>query len=149
MCSIVGMQKRYIINLSDEERVALQAVVAGRRGLPQRRRAQILLKVDEGLCDAEVAEEVGVAHRTVERVRERCCTRGLVAAVETKPPERPRRLPKLDGTAQAQLVQLACSEPPNGRARWTLSLLANKMVELKIVDEVSRTTIHRELKKTF
>ena len=105
--------------------------------------------MDEGLCDAEVAEEVGVAHRTVERVRERCCTHGLVAAVETKPPERPRRWPRLDGAAQAQLVQLACSEPPDGRARWTLSLLANKMVELRIVDEVSRTTIHRELKKTL
>lgn len=149
MCSIRRMEKRYIINLSDEERVALQAVVRGRHGLQKRKRAQILLQVDEGLRDVEIAEELEVGLRTVERVRERCCTLGLEAAIEAKKPTRPPRMPKLDGAAQAQLVQLACSEPPDGRARWTLSLLANRLVELKVVDTVSRTTIHRELKKTL
>jgi transposase len=149
MCSIKGMAKRYIINLSDEERVALQALVRGRHGLQKRRRAQILLKVDEGLSDAEIAEELEVGLRTVERLRERCCTLGLEAAIEAKKPARPPRMPKLDGVAQAQLVQLACSEPPEGRARWTLSLLGSRLVELKVVDTVSRTTIHRELKKTL
>ena len=149
VCSIWGMAKRYIVNLRDEERVALQAVVRGRYGLQKRKRAQILLKADEGLSDAEIAEELEVGPRTVERVRERCCTVGLEAAIEAKKPARPPRMPKLDGVAQAQLIQLACSEPPEGRAKWTLSLLGNRLVELKVVDTVSRTTIHRELKKTL
>lgn len=144
-----GMAKRYVINLSDEERVALQAVVRGRQGLQKRKRAEILLKADEGLCDTEIAEELEVGLRTVERVRERCCILGLEAALETKKPARPPRKPKLDGVAQAQLAQLACSEAPDGRAKWTLALLANRMVELRVVDTVSRTTIHRELKKTL
>ena len=148
MCSITRMAKRYVVNLSDEERVALQAMVDGRHGLQKRKRARILLQVDEGLSDAEIAEELEVGLRTVERVRERCCTLGIEAAIEAKTPPRPPRLPKLDGVAQAQLVQLACCEPPDGRATWTLSLLANRLVELKAVDTVSRTTIHRELKKT-
>jgi transposase len=108
-----------------------------------------LLKVDEGLSDAEIAEEVEVGLRTVERVRERCCVLGLEAAIEAKKAPRPPRMPRLDGVAQAQLVQLACSEPPEGRAKWTLSLLGDRLVELKVVDTVSRTTIHRELKKTL
>jgi len=148
MCSMGGMAKRYIVNLSDEERVALESMVRGRHGLNKRKRAQILLKVDEGLSDAEVAEELEVGLRTVERVRERCCTLGLEAAIEAKKPARPPRMPKLDGAAQARLVQLACCEPPDGRARWTLSLLANRLVQLEVVDTVSRTTIHRALKKT-
>jgi len=149
VCSIWGMAKRYIVNLSDEERVGLEAVVRGKHGAQKRKRAQILLKVDEGLGDEEIAEELEVGLRTVERVRERCCTQGLEAAIEAKKPPRPPRMPKLDGVGQARLVQLACSEPPGGRARWTLSLLGNRLVELKLVDTVSRTTIHRELKKTL
>jgi len=141
------MEKRYIVNLTDVERTALEAVVHGRNGMAKRKRALIVLKADEGLTDAEIAEDVAVGQRTVERVRERCCTMGLVAAIEQQKPARPPRMPKLDGAAEAQLVQLACSEPPEGRAKWTLSLLANRMVELKVVDSVSRTTVHRQLKK--
>lgn len=149
LCSMCGMAKRYIVNLTDEERVSLQQLVRGRHGQQKRKRAQILLKTDEGLSDEEIAEELEVGRRTVERVRERCCIQGLEAAIEAKRPPRPPRMPKLDGVAQAQLVQLACSEPPDGRAKWTLSLLGSRLVELKVVDTVSRTTIHRELKKTL
>jgi len=143
------MQKRYIVNLTVEERAALESLLKGKTAARKRQRAQILLKADEGLTDAEIAEEVEVTHRTVERVRERCCIHGLQPAVEQRKAPRPPRAAVLDGAAEARLVQLACSKPPDGRARWTLSLLANRMVELKIVDTVSRTTICRRLKKTL
>lgn len=142
------MQKRYIINLTVEERAALESLVRGKTAARKRQRAQILLKADDGLTDAEIAEELEVTQRTVERVRERCCVYGLQPAVEQRKPPRPPRAPVLDGAAEARLVQIACSEPPDGRASWTLSLLANRMVELRIVDTVSRTTICRRLKKT-
>lgn len=147
MCSIVVMQKRYIINLSDEERAGLEGLTRGRASAQKQQRARILLKADEGLADAEIAEELEVDHRTVERVRERCCLVGLVAAIEPKKPARPPRMPKLDGKAEAHLIHLACSSPPEGRAKWTLSLLAEKLVELQVVDSVSRTTVFRRLKK--
>jgi hypothetical protein len=142
------MQKRYIINLTVEERAALEALVRGKTALRKRQRAQILLKADDGLTDAEIAEEVEVNHRTVERVRERCCLYGLELAVHQRKPARPPRERTLDGAAEARLVQVACSSPPDGRAKWTLALLASRMVELRIVDTVSRSTIGRSLKKT-
>jgi transposase len=141
------MQKRYIINLSGEERAGLEALTRGRASAQKRQRARILLKVDEGLIDSEIAEELEVDRRTVERLRERCCMLGLEAAVEHKQPARPPRMPKLDGKGEARLIQLACSAPPDGRAKWTLSLLADKLVELEVVDAVSRTTVCRRLKK--
>jgi DNA-binding CsgD family transcriptional regulator len=143
------MVKRYIVNLTQVERAALEDLVRGRSALRKRQRAQILLKADEGLTDAEIAEELEVDPRTVERVRERCCISGLEAAVEHKKPAQPCRKPTLDGAAEARLIEIACSDPPDGRAKWTLSLLANRMVELRVVDSVSRTTIGRQLKKTL
>jgi hypothetical protein len=142
------MQKRYVINLTVEERAALEALLRAKTAVRKRQRAQILLKADDGLTDEEIAEEVEVDHRTVERVRERCCIYGLQAAIDQRKPTRPPREPVLDGAAEARLVQIACSSPPDGRARWTLSLLANRMVELRIVDTVSKSTIGRRLKKT-
>ncbi|MDQ7815382.1 MAG: helix-turn-helix domain-containing protein [Patescibacteria group bacterium] len=142
------MQKRTIINLTVEERAALESLLKSKAAARKRQRAQILLKADEGLTDAEIAEEAEVTQRTVERVRERCCIYGLQPAVEQRKPPRPPRAPVLDGVAEARLVQLACSQPPDGRASWTLSMLASRMVELSIVDTVSRTTICRRLKKT-
>jgi hypothetical protein len=142
-----GIQKRYIINLTVVERAALEALLRGKTALRKRQRALILLKADDGLSDAEIAEEVEVDHRTVERVRERCCLYGLEVAIEQRKPPRPPRESVLDGAAEARLVQIACSSPPDGRARWTLSLLANRMVELRIVDTVSKSTVGRRLKK--
>jgi transposase len=149
MWSKVAMQKRYVVNLTDQERAGLEGVVRGRGAIGKRQRAQILLKADEGLTDSEIAEELAVDQRTVERVRERCCTTGLQAAVEARKPARPPRNPLLDGKAEARLVEIACTEPPDGRAKWTLSLLANRMVELRVVDSVSKSTICRGLKKTL
>jgi transposase len=148
MCSIGGM-KRYIVNLTAGEREALTQLVGRERvsGL-KRQRASILLKADDGLTDAEIAEDLGVGLVTVERVRQRCCERGVAGCLERKAQENPSRPRKLDGASEAQLVRLACSEPPAGRTRWTLTLLADKLVELKVFDSVSKSTVQRGLKKT-
>jgi transposase len=113
----------------------------------KRQRAQILLKADDDLTDQEIADELEVGLVTVERVRKRCIERGVEACLERKPQENPSRPRKLDGAAEAQLVRLACSSPPAGRSRWTLSLLADGLIELKVFDTVSKSTIQRGLKK--
>ena len=138
------MKKIYVVNLTEDEREGLRQIVNRERVSGRKRlRAAILLKADEGLTDQEVADELEVGLVTVERVRKRCCERGIEACLDRKPQENPSRPRKLDGASEAQLVRLACSEPPAGRARWTLSLLAGKMVELRIFDSVSKSTIQR------
>jgi transposase len=143
------MKKRWVVNLTADERATLEQLVRRERvsGL-KRQRASILLKADEGLTDEEIADELQVGLVTVERVRKRCCERGLEACLERKPQETPSRPRKLDGASEAQLIRIACSPPPPGRTRWTVSLLADKLVELKIFDSVSASTVQRGLKKT-
>jgi transposase len=143
------MIKRYIVNLTAAERDALEQLVRRERvsGL-QRLRASILLKADDDLTDQEIAEDLEVGVRTVERIRQRCVERGVAASLERKTQENPSRPRKLDGAAEARLAQIACSEAPEGRSRWTLSLLADKLVELKVFESVSKSTIQRGLKKT-
>lgn len=141
--------KRFILNLSDDERAGLEDIVHRNRiSKLKLQRAQILLKADEGLTDVEIAEDLGVGTATVERIRKRAVLDGIEAALDRKAATSFSRPRKLDGRAEAHLVALACSDPPDGAPRWTLSLLGDRMVELKIVDTVSRTTIHRSLKKT-
>jgi transposase len=144
----MGMKKRYIVNLTRDEREALTQLVRNQRvsGF-KRQRAQILLKADDDLTDQEIADDIEVGLVTVERVRKRCIERGVEACLERKPQENPSRPRKLDGAAEAQLVRLACSSPPAGRSRWTLSLLADGLIELKVFDTVSKSTIQRGLKK--
>jgi len=140
---------KYTLNLTATERAALTELYEKKRVSALRRtRAGILLKADEGLTDIEISEELEIGIATVERIRKRAVLEGLDAALERKKQSRPSRKPVLDGRAEARLVQLACSEPPEGRARWTLTLLADQLVELNVVDAVSVTTIHRRLKKT-
>lgn len=147
-CSIVEMA-RYIINLSEEERLGLEDLLSRKRiSKLKAQRAQILLRADEGMTDTEVADEVGVGTATVERIRKRAVLQGIEAALDRKKQEGISRAPKLDGRAEAHLIALACSEPPEGFSRWTLTMLGDKLVELKAVDSVSKTTIHRRLKKT-
>jgi transposase len=143
------MKKRWVVNLTVEEREVLEHLVKRERvsGL-KRQRAQIVLKADEGLTDQEIADQLEVGVITVERVRRRCCERGVEASLERKPQENPSRPRKLDGASEAQLVRLACSPPPPGRARWTISLLADRLVELKMFESVSASTVQRGLKKT-
>lgn len=149
MCSIVRMKKRYVIKLTNEERASLQELVKRPRiaGL-KRQRAMIVLKADQDLTDVEIAEDLDVGVATVERVRRRCVERGLAAALERKRQENPSRPRKFDGASEAKLVQIACSTPPAGRTKWTLSLLGDRLVELKVFDSVSKSSVQRALKKT-
>lgn len=145
-------RKRYVVKLSADEREALEDLVRkGKVKAQKRRHAALLLLVDEGeygpaLTDAEVAEHFGAGARTVARVRERCVTLGLEAALERQRRTR-ERTARLDGAGEAQLVALACSEPPPGQARWTMQLLADKLVELSVVESISDETVRRTLKK--
>src|SRR4051794_6776299 len=147
-------QKRYLVTLTAEERRDLAKLVsAGRRSARTLTRARILLKADQAdggpaWDDAAIAEALGCGHRTVERVRQRFVERGPDAALAHKPQDRPSRERKFDGAAEARLIALACSEPPKGRARWTLKLLADRLVELEVFEAVSDETVRRVLKKT-
>lgn len=142
------MKKRYIVNLTRAEREGLEQLVRRARvsGV-KRERASILLRADDDLTDEEIADELQVGVKTVARVRQRCVERGVQASLERRPQDNPSRPRKLDGAAEARLTQIACSEAPEGRARWTLSLLADRMVELKVFESVSKSTIQRGLKK--
>jgi hypothetical protein len=146
------MKKRYIVELSAEERECLEALVDDTRQAALRRRhSQILLLVDQAefgssLTDSEAAEQVGCTRRTVEQVRERCVMEGLHVALERKKHSRTRPR-KLDGDGEAALVQLACSEAPEGYASWSLRLLSAKLVELEIVDSISNECVRQVLKK--
>ena len=147
-------QKRYLVTLTPEERQRLADLLsAGKRSALTLTRARILLKADQAPGGpawegAEIAQALDCGLRTVERVRQRFVERGLEAALGRKPQDRPSRERKLDGRAEARLIALACSEPPDGRAAWTLQLLADKLVELRVVDSVCDETVRRVLKKT-
>jgi transposase len=140
--------KRYVVNLTEDERASLEELTRRARvsGL-KRQRALMLLKADDGLTDREIADELEVGLVTVERVRKRCIERGLAATLDRKPQETPSRPRKFDGTSEAKLTQIACSEPPAGQARWTIGLLADKLVELKVFESVSKSSVQRSLKK--
>ena len=146
--------KKYIVKLSKAERQELSALVkTGKAAAYKRQRAQILLKADigpegSGLKDSDIAVFIDVSHRTVERTRQRLVEQGLEKALEREVRQR-SRTPRLDGEQQAHLVALVCSEPPEGCNRWSLKLLANKMVVLNHVDSVSPETIRQVLKKRF
>lgn len=140
--------KRYIVDLSEPEREELRRLTtSGRAAALKVMHAHVLLKADEGLVDQEIASHLNIGVTTVERIRQRCVMEGLEAAlVPKKQPPRPQSI-KLDGAGEAQLVHLACSAPPDGRTRWTLKLLADKLVELEIVDGISYEAVRQRLKK--
>ncbi len=147
------MKKKYPVILSDTERDELKRLIASGTA-PARKltHARILLKADEGSegagwVDEKVAEAVETSQPTVARIRRQYFQEGLRGALNRRPPKREYHR-KLDGEAEARLVALACSEPPEGAARWSLRLLADKMVELEIVEGVSHQTVRRTLKKT-
>jgi transposase len=147
------MNKKYRVRLTPEERARAEQVVRlGRAAAATQTRARILLKVDsaEGSPawpDATTAEALDVSVATVERVRKRFVTEGLEATIRRQPTTRPPQW-KLDGAQEAHLVALACSDPPAGAERWTLALLATKLVELRVVDSIARDTVRVALKKT-
>jgi hypothetical protein len=144
--------KKYVVKLKGHERLELERKLRGGRESARTlalARARVLLKCDEGCGDEEVVEAVGVSVGTVERSRKRFCTGGLEVALYDRPqPPRPHKR-RIDGAAEARLVTLACSTPPDGREAWSMQLLADSMVRLKYVDEpVSDETVRRVLKKT-
>lgn len=139
-------KKKYLVDLSADERQQLQLLI--RRGKTSARkltRARVLLKAAEGATDEEIVAALNVGIATVERIRKRFVEAGLDALNE-KP--RPGKKPKLDHKAQARLIAEACAKAPEGRQRWTLQLLADRVVELKLADSCSYETIRRTLKKT-
>jgi transposase len=146
--------KRYLVTLTADEREHLAGrLSAGRRSALTLTRARILLKADQAdggpaWTDDRIAEALDCGLRTVERVRRRFVERGLEGALGRKPQDRPSRERTLDGAAEARLIALACSRPPDGRAAWTLQLLADKLVELRVVGSVCDETVRRVLKKT-
>jgi transposase len=140
-------KKRYIVKLTSEERGELEALTRkGQVSARKMKRAQILLKADTGAKDAQIVAALDVSRPCVERVRKRFVEGGLPRALNEDP--RPGQAPKLDGKQQARLVAEACSAPPAGHSRWTLHLLADRMVLLGLVDRISRETVRRVLKKT-
>lgn len=146
------MAKKYIVRLSCEEREELESLV--RKGKTQAYRikhANILLAVDAdgpSWKDEEAAEAFGCHLNTVANVRQRLVEEGLEAAVERKKQKSPSRERILDGEKEARLITLACSEPPEGRPKWTLQMLADKLVALEVVDSICDQTVRRTLKKT-
>lgn len=112
----------------------------------QRRRLQILLLADQGQTDAQIVQATAAGRSTVERLRKRCATEGLEAALAEKP--RSGAPAKLDGKQEALLIALACSDAPEGHAQWSARLLANRAVELEVVESISESSVRRLLKKT-
>jgi transposase len=148
------MKKKYPVILTEAQREQLKSLIAAGTA-PARKltHARILLKADQspegpGWVDEKVAEAVETSQPTVARVRRQYFEEGLEAALNRRPPNREYRR-KLDGEQEARLLALACSEPPEGQARWSLRLLADKLVELEVVEEeISYQTVRRILKKT-
>jgi transposase len=146
--------KKYKVTLTAEEREQLQGLITtGKAAAKKLTHARILLKADaaEGgpaWDDQRIADATEVSTDTVARVRQRFVEHGLEAALTRKKQDRPSRERKLDGRAEARLIALACSAPPDGRQEWTMKLLAGRLVELEVVDTVSDETVRRLLKKT-
>lgn len=149
------MAKYYVIELLAEERDELESLV--RRGKCSARkltRARALLLSDQGeggpgWIDTQIAEALGISTRCIEMLRKRAVADGPLAAIERKPQVRPSVEPKFDGTKEAKLIALACSEPPAGRKRWSLRLLADKLVELNVFESVSHERVRQVMKKTI
>jgi transposase len=138
--------KKYIVDLDEHERNELeQLTTKGNSGARKVRRARILLLADEGRIDKEIASFLGSAVTTVERVRKRFVEEGLEAALSEKP--RPGAARKLDCRQEAFLMALACSDAPEGKANWSMRMLAERLVELEVVDEISGETVRRTLKR--
>src|SRR6266536_3795179 len=141
------MAKGYVVNLEPDEREQLRALTRkGKASARTVRRAQTLLLADEGRTDEAIAAALHSGLATVARTRQRCVEEGLTAALTERP--RPGAAPKLSPKQQAFAIALACTKPPEGRLRWTMQLLADRLVELEVIPDISDEAIRRLLKKT-
>lgn len=147
------MRKIHRIHLTPEERSGLEAYCKKGRSAPKAIKARSLLLADESpdgpaLKDPAIIAATGIAPATLGRLRERACQAGPLEAIHKKIGRHPRRTVKMTGEVQARLAALACSQAPDGRKRWTLKLLADKLVELEIVESIGPETVRKTLKKT-
>jgi len=146
------MEKKYIVRLSDAERVICREVIRKLKGSSQKvRRAQILLKADAdgpSWTDRQIAEAFCCRTKTVENIRQRFVERGFEQSLERKPSEAAAVQKLLDGAQEAKVIAMRLGSPPKGYANWTLRLLARKIVELQIVESISHETVRQTLKKT-
>ena len=146
------MNKRYVVRLTAEERASLEALVSkGKCNARKLVHAHILLKVDADgpkWGDEQTAEAFDVHTNTIRSIRERFVMEGLESALNRKKQCRPSCQRKIDGAAEARLIATACGSPPEGRARWTLRLLANRLVELRVCESISYETVRQALLKT-
>jgi hypothetical protein len=147
--------KKYVVRLSKDERHALEDLISkGKHPAVTILKARVLLKADVsvpggGWSDSRIVKALDTSLATVARIRQRLVQEGFEAVLTRKHSPNSARKRIFDGAAEAKLIALACSEPPKGRSRWTLNLLEDKVVELKIVERASDNTIGRVLKKTF
>ena len=146
--------EKYIVKLNKEEReILLSLIKKGKASANKLMRARVLLEADESdqikakKTDEEIGNQIRVNAKTVARIRKRFVEEGLELALSRKPHSNPQSR-KINGEQEAHLIALCCSKPPEGRNRWTLKLLANRLVELEITESISRMTISRVLKKT-
>lgn len=145
------MNKKYIVRLTDGERQELEKLVSkGKAPAYKIKHANILLAVDAdgpNWSDEQAAKAFRCHRNTVCNVRQKFVERGMEAALERKKQHKPSRERRLDGEKEARLIAIACSKPPEGRAKWTLELLANELIVLEVVDSISAQTVRRTLKK--
>ena len=145
------MRKRYIVRLIKKERQELVEVIDSLKGSSQKaKRARVLLKIDingPGWTDEKVADAFSCRPQTVEKLRKRLVSEGFTVALHGKKREKPPRGKKLDGKKEAKLIAMRLGKPPRGFANWSLRLLAERVVELGLVDEISHETVRKTLKK--
>jgi transposase len=144
------MNKKYIVDLQEEERQNLNRIIrSGKHSARKIRWAHVLLKADDGWKDQKISEALDISLPTVQRIRQRFVEEGLDVALGARSHQPRPYLQRLDGEQEAKLIALACSQAPEGYTRWSLRLLAEKVVELQIVEQVSYQTVRRVLKKHF
>jgi putative transposase len=142
----MARKKLHIVRLKEQEQEELiQYLRKGKSSARSLTRARILLLADDGRDDEEIAETLKVSKSTIIRIRTRYCEGGLDLALHEK--ARSGAPPKIDGRIEAQLTLLACSEPPDGRSRWTVRLLADRLIEMEVIDSLSHMSVQRLLKK--
>jgi len=149
------MHKIYRIKLTHDERVELEALTRSTKKVAANKltKARSLLLADEseegpGWSDPDIVEATGIASATLSRLRQRVCEDGPLEALHRRPQQRPSRERKVTGEVDAHISRIACSEAPAGYKRWTLSLIAERIVELEILDSISREAVRQSLKKT-
>jgi hypothetical protein len=146
------MNKKYVVQLSEDERSVCQGIIKTLKGSSQKfRRAQILLKADadgSGWSDVKIAEAFNCRVQPIEHLRKRLVTESFELALDGKKRQEPPTPCKLDGEAEAQLIAMRLGKPPMGYGHWTLHLLADEMVALEVVDAISHETVRKTLKKT-